>query len=88
MECQPVLLQSSADRWIVAKSFLTETVSRMQKAGASEQLTVRADSAVYNKAVRQTAVKFNARFSVTVRQDQEIRVALEPMEDTSRQPIP
>ena len=34
-----------------AKSFLTETVSRVRHAGATGQLTVRADSAFYSKAV-------------------------------------
>ena len=35
-----------------AKSFLTETVSRVRGAGASGQLTVCADSAFYSRAVR------------------------------------
>jgi hypothetical protein len=48
-----------------AKSFLTETVSRVRGAGATGQLTVRADSAFFSKAVLQTAVKFKVRFSVT-----------------------
>ena len=34
-----------------AKSFLTETVSRVRSAGATGQLTVRADSAFYSRAV-------------------------------------
>ena len=36
-----------------AKSLLTETVSRVRHGGASGQLTVRADSAFYSKAVLQ-----------------------------------
>ncbi len=52
-----------------AASFLTETVSRVRNAGATGQLTVRADSAFYSKAVLATAAKFNVRFSVTARQD-------------------
>ena len=40
-----------------AKSFLTETVSRVRDAGAVGQLTVRADSAFYSRAVLGTAVK-------------------------------
>jgi hypothetical protein len=46
------------------KSFLTVTGIRLRKAGATGQLTVRADSASYNKAVLHTWVKFNVRFSV------------------------
>ena len=34
-----------------AKSFLTETISRVRDAGATGQLTVRADSAFYSRAV-------------------------------------
>jgi len=40
-----------------AKSFLTETVGRVRDAGAVGQLTVRADSAFYSRAVLGTAVK-------------------------------
>lgn len=71
-----------------AKSFLTETVSRLRNAGASGQLTVRADSAFYSKAVLHTAVKFNVRFSVTVTQNKKIRAAIEAIEDSAWQPIP
>src|SRR5665647_1619258 len=48
-----------------AASFLTETVSRVRNAGATGQLTVRADSAFYSKTVISTAVKFDVRFSIT-----------------------
>src|SRR4051794_30103114 len=47
-----------------AKSFLSETVSRVRGAGATGQLTVRADSAFYSRAVLATAIKFNVAFSV------------------------
>jgi hypothetical protein len=52
-----------------ASSFLTETISRVRNAGASGQLTVRADNAFYSKKVLATAAKFDVRFSVTVGQD-------------------
>ncbi|MFI5689103.1 transposase [Streptomyces sp. NPDC051636] len=51
-----------------AKSFLTETISRTRHAGASGQLTVRADSAFYSKDVLLTARKLDVRFSITIRQ--------------------
>lgn len=52
-----------------AKSFLTETISRLRHAGATGQLTVRADSAFYSRPVLTTAATFGVRFSVTARRD-------------------
>jgi hypothetical protein len=71
-----------------AKSFLTETVSRVRHAGATGQLTVRADSAFYSRAVLHTAVTFDVRFSVTVRQDKRVRAAIDAIHEQSWQPIP
>lgn len=71
-----------------ARSFLTETISRVRGAGATGQLTVRADSAFYSKAVLHTAVGLDVRFSVTVRQDKRIRAAIEAIDEASWQPIP
>jgi hypothetical protein len=59
-----------------AKSFLTETISRLRHAGATGQLTVRADSAFYYRAALTTARTFGVRFSVTARQDKKIRAAI------------
>ena len=71
-----------------AASLLTETISRVREAGASGQLTVRADSAFYSKAVLSTAAKFDVRFSVTARQDKRIRAAIDAIEESAWQPIP
>ena len=71
-----------------AKSFLTETVSRVRDAGATGQLTVRADSAFYSRAVLGTAVKLGVEFSVTARQDKKIRAAIEAIEEDAWTPIP
>src|SRR5665647_567949 len=71
-----------------AASFLTETVSRVRNAGATGQLTVRADSAFYSKTVISTAVKFDVRFSITARQDKRVRAAIDAIEETAWQPIP
>jgi hypothetical protein len=60
---------------------LTETVSRIRDAGASGQLTVRADSAFYSTAVLHTAVALDVRFSVTVRQDKRIRAAIAAIDE-------
>lgn len=71
-----------------APSFLTETINRVRGAGATGQLTVRADSAFYSKAVLSTAARFDVRFSVTARQDKRIRAAIEAIADDAWQPIP
>ncbi len=71
-----------------AKSFLTETISRIRACGATGELTVRADSAFYSKAVLHTARKFNVKFSVTVRQDKRIRAAIEAIPECAWRPIP
>jgi hypothetical protein len=71
-----------------AKSFLTETISRLRHAGATGPLTVRADSAFYSRAVLSTARKFDVRFSVTARQDRKIRAAIAAIPDSAWTPIP
>jgi len=71
-----------------AKSFLTETVSRVRDAGATGQLVVRADSAFYSRAVLATATKFKVQFSVTARQDKKIRAAIEAIDEDAWAPIP
>ncbi len=71
-----------------AKSFLTETVSRARHAGATGQLTVRADSALYSRAVLHTAITLDVRFSVTARQDKRIRAAIEGIDEDAWTSIP
>jgi len=71
-----------------AKTFLTETVSRVRGAGATGQLVVRADSAFYSRAMLGTAVKLGVQFSVTVRQDKKIGAAIEAIDEAGWQPIP
>ena len=67
----------SADAARGAKSFLTETVSRVRDAGATGQLTIRADSAFCSRSVLGTAAKLGVEFSVTARQDKKIRAAID-----------
>jgi Transposase DDE domain group 1 len=71
-----------------AASFLTETVSRVRHAGATGQLTVRADSAFYSPAVLLTARKFDVRFSVTVRRNRRIRAAIAGIDESAWTLIP
>lgn len=64
-------------------------LSRLWAAGATGQLTVRADSAFYSRAVLGTATKLGVEFSVTARQDKKIRAAIEAIdEEDGWAPIP
>jgi uncharacterized protein YmfQ (DUF2313 family) len=71
-----------------ASSFLTETISRVRNAGASGQLTGRADSAFYSKKVLATAAEFDVRVSITARQDKRVRAAIDAIPDQAWQPMP
>ena len=71
-----------------AKSFLTETISRVRAAGATGELTIRADSAFYSRAVLSTAAKHDVRFSVTAGQNKKIRAAIEAIPEAAWTPIP
>ena len=51
-----------------AAHFLRETVSRVRYAGATGQLTMRADSGFYTHGVVSLCRKQKVRFSITVRQ--------------------
>jgi hypothetical protein len=50
-----------------AGSFVTETISRLRAAGATGQLTLRADSGFYSRAVVDACRRDDVRFSITVR---------------------
>ncbi len=73
-----------------AKSFLTETVSRLRGAGATGQLTVRADSAFYSKsgAAHRDQAQRAVLHHGTARQDTKIRAAIEAIDEAAWQPIP
>ena len=58
-----------------AAHFLRETVARVRAAGASGQLTMRADSGFYNHAVVAACRALDVRFSVTIRQQPSVRTA-------------
>ena len=51
-----------------AAHFLRETVGRVRHAGATGQLTVRADSGFYAHSMVSVCRKLNVRFSITIRQ--------------------
>ena len=71
-----------------AAHFLRETVSRVRYAGATGQLTVRADSGFYTHGVVQVCRKQKVRFSITVRQHQSLRNLIEAIPESDWRPIP
>ena len=56
-----------------AAHFLRETVGRVRYAGATGQLTMRADSGFYAHAIVAVCRKLDVRFSITIRQHQSLR---------------
>ena len=71
-----------------AAHFLRETVARVRDAGASGQLTMRADSGFYNHAVVAVCRKQDVRFSVTIRQRPSVRTLIEAIPEEDWTPIP
>ncbi len=71
-----------------AAHFLTETIGRVRYAGASGQLTMRADSGFYAHAVVGVCRRMYVRFSITIRQSPAIRRAIEAIPDEAWTPIP
>ena len=87
------LRQGRANTARGAAHFLRETVSRVRHAGATGQLTVRADSGFYAHAI--VAVCRDAvcrdkdvRFSITVRQHPRLRNIIEAIPEGNWTPIP
>nr|MBA3236646.1 IS1380 family transposase [Chloroflexota bacterium] len=71
-----------------AGHFLTETIERVRDAGATGQLTVRADSGFYAHAVVAAARRKRVHFSITIRQRPNIRRLIEAIPDDAWAPIP
>ena len=71
-----------------AAHFLRETVGRMRYAGATGQLTMRADSGFYTHAVVAACRKLKVRCSITIRQRQSLRNLIEPIPEADWTPIP
>ena len=60
-----------------AAHFLHETLGRVRYAGATGQLTVRADSGFYTHAIVAVCRRTRVRFSITVRQHRSLRHLIE-----------
>ena len=71
-----------------AAHFLTETISRVRQAGAPGGLTVRADSGFYSHKVIEACRKDDVCFSVTVRQEKNLRRLIEQLPEEAWTPIP
>ena len=71
-----------------AAHFLAETIGQVRAAGASGQLTVRADSGFYAHGVVAVCRAMRVRFSITVRQPASIRRLIEAIPDDDWTPIP
>ncbi|MGH2370484.1 MAG: IS1380 family transposase, partial [Chloroflexota bacterium] len=71
-----------------AAHFLTETIGRVRAAGATGQLTVRADAGFYAAAVVAVCRERGVRFSITIRQHAALRSRIEALPDEAWSPIP
>jgi Transposase DDE domain group 1 len=71
-----------------AAHFLVETIGRVRSAGASGQLTVRADSGFYGHAVVAVCRAMKVRFSITIRQHAGVRRLIEAIPEDAWSPIP
>ena len=71
-----------------AAHFLRETLGRVRYAGATGQLTVRADSGFYTHSVVQVCRKTDVRFSITVRLHRSLRDLIEAIPEADWSPIP
>ena len=71
-----------------AAHFLRETVGRVRYAGASGQLTLRADSGFYTHGVVAVCSKMDVRFSITIRQHKSLRNLIEAIPEAAWTPIP
>ncbi len=71
-----------------AGHFLRETIGRVRDAGATGQLTVRADSGFYAHSVVAVCRRLKVRFSITIRQSPATRRLIEAIPDDAWTPIP
>ena len=71
-----------------AGSFLTECFARLREAGATGEITVRADSGFYNRKVVRACRRAGARFSVTAKMTKPLRRTVEELPEEAWVPIP
>ena len=66
-----------------AKRFVEDLIARVRRAGATGQLTVRADGGFWNYALIDTLVRLGVRWSVTVRINKQIRAGIDAIAETA-----
>jgi hypothetical protein len=71
-----------------AGHFLAETIGRVRHAGATGELTMRADSGFYVHDVVAVCRRLGVRFSITIRQHGGVRRLIEAIPETAWTPIP
>jgi hypothetical protein len=71
-----------------AAHFLRETIGRVRHAGATGQLTMRADSGFYAHSVVAVCRAMDVRYSITVRQHKRLRALIEAIPEHAWTPIP
>jgi hypothetical protein len=71
-----------------AGHFLRESIGRVRAAGATGQLTMRADSGFYAHAVVKVCRALGVRFSITIRQSPATRRLIEAIPEDAWRPIP
>ena len=82
------LRQGRANTARGAAHFLRETVSRVRHAGATGQLTVRADSGFYAHALVAVCRAMDVRYSITIRQHARLRNIIDAIPEADWTPIP
>ena len=71
-----------------AAGFLTETVSRVRAAGATGQLTLRADSGFYASALVDACERSDVRYSITVRMSCQLHEVIAAIPEEAWRQIP
>ena len=71
-----------------AAHFLAETIGRVRSAGATGELTMRADSGFYAAEVVAVCRKMDVRFSITLRMHRGVRGLIEAIPEAAWTPIP
>ena len=70
-----------------AKRFAEELIARVRRAGATGQLTVRADAGFWSYTLIDTLTRLGVRWSITVRINPSIRTAIDAIDDDTWTPI-
>ena len=79
------LREGSSQRGV--KRFAEELIARVRRAGATGELTVRADAGFWSYALIDTLTRLGVRWSVTVRINPQIRACIDGIDETAWSPI-